>query len=335
MPTHPFFDEAADQSVVKATLVAKYFWSWAKVIIGQLKRPNARTNKLAYIDLFAGPGRYQDGTKSTPILILERAIADPDMRGRLITMFNDIDANHTASLQTAINGLPGVETLRYPPKVYNQEVGSDIVEMFEQMNMIPTFFFVDPWGYKGFSLRLINSVLKNWGSDCIFFFNYNRINMGLANPYVQEHMDALFGQTRAGQLRQILGSLPPDQRELTIVEELSQALKALGGEYVLPFRFRNENGTRTSHHLIFVSKHPLGYQIMKEIMAGESSSENQGVATFEYNPASSRQPLLFSLARPLDDLADDLLSRFAGRTLTMQQVYEQHNIGTPKTVFNI
>jgi hypothetical protein len=116
---------------------------------------------------------------------------------------------------------------------------------------------------------------------------------------------------------------------LTIVEELSQALKALGGEYVLPFRFRNENGTRTSHHLIFVSKHPLGYQIMKEIMAGESSSENQGVATFEYNPASSRQPLLFALARPLDDLADDLLSRFAGRTLTMQQVYEQHNIGTP------
>ncbi len=57
--------------------------------------------------------------------------------------------------------------------------------MFEQMNLVPTFFFVDPWGYKGLSLRLINSVLKNWGCDCIFFFNYTRINMGLENELVK------------------------------------------------------------------------------------------------------------------------------------------------------
>ena len=56
---------------------------------------------------------------------------------------------------------------------------------------------MDPWGYKGLSLRLINSVLRNWGSDCIIFFNYNRINMGLNNEFVREHMDALFGAERA------------------------------------------------------------------------------------------------------------------------------------------
>ena len=61
---------------------------------------------------------------------------------------------------------------------------------------MPTFFFVDPWGYKGLSLRLINSVLKDWGCDCVFFFNYNRINMGLGNDAVEKHMDALFGKER-------------------------------------------------------------------------------------------------------------------------------------------
>ena len=83
-------------------------------------------------------------------------------------------------------------------------MGEEIVKMFEEMSLVPTLFFVDPWGYKGLSLRLVNSVLKDWGCDCIFFFNYNRINMGLSNPFVKEHMNALFGEERAEEFRGIL-----------------------------------------------------------------------------------------------------------------------------------
>jgi hypothetical protein len=49
----------------------------------------------------------------------------------------------------------------------------------------------------------------------------------------------------------------------------------------------------------------------------------------EYNPADERQGLLFELARPLEDLEGMLLERFAGRTLTMVQVFDQHNVDTP------
>jgi hypothetical protein len=98
--------------------------------------------------------------------------------------------------------------------------------------------------------------------------------------------------------------LKPAERELTIVEELSEALQEMGGKYVLPFCFSNEKGTRTSHYLIFVSKHFKGYEIMKEVMAKESSSANQGISSFEYCPADARQPLLFELSRPLDELED-------------------------------
>jgi len=54
------------------------------------------------------------------------------------------------------------------------------------------FFLVDPRGYKGLSLGPINSVLQNWGRDCVFFFNYNRVNMGLSNETVREHMSSSF-----------------------------------------------------------------------------------------------------------------------------------------------
>jgi len=327
-----FFDESSDQSRVKAAIVAKYFDAWAGVMIGTQNRYK-KENKIAYIDLFAGPGRYQDGTQSTPLLVLEKAIQKPEIRDRLVTLFNDKDENNTGSLQRAIDELPEVRTLKYKPIVESNEVGEEIVKMFEQMNLVPTLFFVDPWGYKGLSLRLVNSVIKDWGCDCIFFFNYNRINMGLGNPMVREHMDCLFGAERASVLRRRLEPLPTRERELVIVEELCQALKELGPPYVLPFRFRNHKGTRVSHHLIFVSKGFKGYEIMKEIMAKESSSEEQDVASFEYNPADirqlPRQALLFRLSCPLDDLAGMLLKDFAGQTLTMRQIYEQHNVDRP------
>jgi hypothetical protein len=232
-------------------------------------------------------------------------------------------------LEAEIRSIPNIAELAHQPKVYREEVGDRIVTFFEEMHLVPTLFFVDPWGYKGLSLRLVNSVLKDWGCDCIFFFNYNRINMGLANPYVTEHLDALFGVERGQRLRAQLESLSPDDREIAIVERLAEALRDMGGRYVLPFRFKNEHGTRTKHHLIFISKNVRGYEIMKDIMASESSKTEQGVASFEYNPADQRNPILFELTRPLDELEGMLQEEFAGQRLKMQEVYARHHIGRP------
>lgn len=321
-----FFDEPREQSQIKARIVQKYFWAWANVIM-----PTAKThdNRIAYIDLFAGPGRYDDGTLSTPLLVLQKAIEDPNMRSMLVTLFNDRDAGSAGRLQKEIDALPGVSKLRHEPQVSNEVVGKKIAKKFEALRLVPTFFFVDPWGYKGLSLRLINSVLQNWGCDCIFFFNYNRVNMGLNNQSVKEHMDALLGKNRADDLRTELVRLRPAEREQLILEELSQSLKEMGAGYVLPFTFKNDSGTRTSHHLVFATKHFKGYEIMKEIMAKESSEQHQGVPSFEYSPASEKFPLLSELARPLDDLGNMLLNHFAGERITMEDVYIRHSVGRP------
>ncbi|HAX99435.1 MAG TPA: hypothetical protein DCY12_11250 [Candidatus Atribacteria bacterium] len=332
MATDSFFDEQKEQSLVKATIVAKYFYAWAKVIIGAQKRyPKRNSNKIAYIDLFAGPGRYRDGSQSTPLKILEIALEDPDIQERLVTLFNDKDEENARSLARAIQEIPNVKTLKHQPQVDNFEVGDQIVKKFETMSLVPTLFFVDPWGYKGLSLRLVNSVRKDWGCDCIFFFNYNRINMGLNNPFVKEHMDALFGEEKAEILRDQLTKQNPNEREFLIVEELCQSLKSYGSRYTLPFTFKDKKGNRTSHHLIFVSKNILGYEIMKEIMAKESSGGEQGVPSFAYNPADflPKQSLLFQLSRPLDDLQDILLQKFAGQKLSMIEIYQSHHVDTP------
>jgi three-Cys-motif partner protein len=279
------------------------------------------------MDLFAGPGKYKDDTPSTPLLVLQHAINDPRLRRMLVTVFNDKRPEFARSLEEVINSIPGIDTLKFRPRVKNEEVGQKIVDALKETRLIPTLLFVDPWGYKGLSVALIGSVLRNWGCDCIFFFNYNRVNAGLNNEFVREHMNDLFGEQRAEAIRQRLVGLLPEKREALIIEELSLALKEMGIVFVLPFTFKTEHGHRTSHHLIFASKHFKGYEIMKEIMAKESSEQDQGVSSFGYYPATKEHQLLFEFSRPLSDLEELLLANFAGQKLSMYEIYERHNIG--------
>lgn len=321
MQNQSFFEESKESSLVKTRIVEKYFWAWAKVIIPHAK---SRNSNIGYVDLFAGPGKYNDGSKSTPVLVLKKAIENEDMRNMLVSVFNDINPKFVQSLKTVINSIPDIDLLKNTPNFENTEVGVGWTLILEHVNGIPTLFFVDPWGYKGLSLELISSALKNWGCDCIFFFNYNRINMGINNPCVEECMDALFGTESAKKLRTKIWNMSSSERESVIVEEISKSLKSKGGEYVQSFRFKAADGERSNHYLIFVSKDQTGHKIMKDIMAGESTYSQHGVPSFEYNSADNKQLLLFN---PLDELAEMLLTEYAGRTMTMKQIYDDHNVG--------
>lgn len=317
-----FFQETKKQSIVKTEIVTEFFYTWARVVT-----PSARKygNRIAYIDLYAGPGRYENGNKSTPLRILEIAVKDSAFQNMLVTVFNDREPAHAKSLAKAVAETPGIEKLKYQPKFHNDEVGSEIADEFEKIKLVPTLFFLDPCGYKGLSLKLITSAIKNWGCDCIFFFNYNRINMGMTNDAVAEHMDVLFGKERADSLRKILPSFSPGKREKTIICELINALQDKGGQYVVPFCFKKDDGSKTSHYLIYVCKDFRGFEIMRSIMGKYSTSQNDGVPSFTFNPIEQTTPTLFSMTASIKDLEEELKNSFQGRTLSMGEIDKIHS----------
>jgi three-Cys-motif partner protein len=238
-----FYEAPEQQSIIKSELVTKYFGGWSTIM---LQHTRSHPPRIAYIDLFSGPGRFDDGTDSTPLKVLKIAINDKRLRTHLVTTFNDSNPEYTVQLQAAVDALPGIETLTYKPEVVNTEVGSEIVGMLRQTRLVPTLFFVDPWGYRGLSLDLIGNAIRSWGCDCIFFFNYNRINPGINNPFVVERMNELFGPERADVLRRQLSGAQPALRQETIINSLAEALREIGGKFVLPFEFKSAHGERTS-----------------------------------------------------------------------------------------
>lgn len=197
------------------------------------------------------------------------------------------------------------------------------------MSIVPTLFFVDPWGYKGVTLELLEAVLKDWGCDCIFFFNYNRINMCFTNPILNPRTNVIFGKDRAETMKKKVKSLNPKIREDYILSNLKEALKGIGGKYFLTFKFKDHNGTKTSHFLVFVSKSPLAYSIMKQIMAKESSYHIQGVPSYIYmpNPPDFSNDL-FPL-EPLKDLESELLQQYAGKSLSFKKLFENDHLDKP------
>src|SRR4051795_5147131 len=96
MAVDTFFDKATDKSIVKTRIVHEYFGAWFHVM-----KSKARSERLAYIDLYCGPGLYGDGLKSTPLLVLEQATTDEAMLNRLVTLFNDDNPDHVQSLEAA------------------------------------------------------------------------------------------------------------------------------------------------------------------------------------------------------------------------------------------
>lgn len=334
MQHEEFYEEPTAASIAKIKIVADYFSAWSKVILPHAKKQN--DSRVAFLDLFSGPGRYKDGTASTPLWILGSAVNNVDLRNHLVMHFNDVDTATATTLEHEIQSFPGVNQLRYQPTVTNFEVGREVAKSLSAARLIPTLFFIDPWGYKGLSLDLLGSAIQHWGCDCIFFFNYNRVNPGVSNPMVEELINDLFGAERADLLREKVSGTSGHIREMVILNEMLEAVREGGGSWVLPFTFRNRIGNRTSHHLIFISKHFRGFDIMKDVMAGVGRTTGEDFLGFEFNPAPSIQLGFldrFYREQQIELLEGWLLSHFSKRDVKMKDLYEEHELSRRGTVF--
>jgi hypothetical protein len=204
-----------------------------------------------------------------------------------------------------------------------------------KMSMIPTFSFIDPFGYKGLTYDLIQSLVKDWGCDCIFFFNYNRINSGITNPKIENHINNVFTTKVADRLRNKVKGMNSKNRELLIMDTVCEVFSNEGKNYVLPFRFVGDMRDATSHYLVFVSKNRRAYEIMKEIMVKLSTEKIDGVGSFSYIPNDDAQlKFIFDSEYSIDKLKSHLSHKYQGKHGSLVKLFHIDNIGTPYVLKN-
>lgn len=324
-----FFEGQEAQSRLKSDIVSKYFDAWTRI--------RCRCPQLSYVDFFCGPGAYCDGTDSTPLLVVRKTLSNPTLPAKLRLWFNDKNTEYVSALTKRLARCPGIETLVTPARVTSIDMadGRALAGLLDEMPSCPTFYFIDPFGYRGLTRALLQRLLRGEGAECLFFFNYRRINAALNNPVLGHHADNFFGAESARRLRDLVDGLDPELREHVVMDAVQDMVRSLGALVPLTFRIFSADCERTSHYLVFATKHFKGYETMREVMAKECIFLGQEVPLYEYNPAPPPEPdaqlVLWDDPQPdyFAPLRDDVLTRFASRTCTVREIFETHSLGQP------
>jgi three-Cys-motif partner protein len=331
MKESQFFEKQTLSSRIKAQIVSEYFPSYCKIIV----RAN-KPKEIRYIDLFAGPGFFEDGNPSTPILIGRHCKNDEFLRLNVKMIFND---NKFA--QTLENNFKK----EFPENCFskkphfgkgtvgeNKEITNFLTKSTHSndKNESPSLLFIDPFGYKGIETSVLAEFLKNWGNEIFIFVNTKRIHPALENEKFEELMLDLFPTT--------LENLKKDRRyKLTVPERLNLIIDSLGLEYntilsskvfYTAFKFQEEDSDATSHYILHLTKGARGYDLIKTTYNDFANVGTifDGINTYTFDAKKYGKEMreIFDLGDlNIDKLKDELTKKYAGKKLTSSDLFEK------------
>lgn len=293
--TNDFFDEQNEKSAIKTAIVSNFFSGYIPIISNRFQY----SQNIFYIDLFSGPGKYKDGTPSTPIKIfdvIEKASEkNPQLRSKIQFVFNDSDENYVEELQKNLSQHPLYNELTHKPHIHNKLADQVDLKQYTKAKD-PIFSFIDPFGYKCTSTQQIWNLIMNQGSDCIFFFNANRFLMDIAKDK-KDDFEPLFGKYYK-HLSEISDSNSKHPEKITnilklfsqnIIDNMPENLKV----FVLPFGFFFDDKAKQSHYLLFITKNHKAIKVMKSVMDKLHNDVSEETGHMVYKVQMVNQTSLF------------------------------------------
>lgn len=332
-----FFKTQTDSSRVKANLVSSYFPQYCSVI---LKKPQ---ETIWFMDLFSGPGKYEDGNWSTPLLVGELCAKNEALRQKVRFIFNDVLFNKEVEENFTEQFPEG--TFKFKPtfRNYNMEEDSKLIQHLKlppdpapkAKNPNPTVLFFDPFGYKAVDTATLTNFLRHWGNELFLFANIKRITAALDNDKFHDNVQRLFPTTYA-ELQQKKRTLPHAyQRTSLIIDTLIKEFKkALGdGLFSSAFKFMEEDSSGASHFILHFTKHHRGYELIKQVFYEWNNTgatlEGDGTFTFDakaLNNGGRAQALFAPNDINLLNLANDLANTFQGKRLSARALFDEHHV---------
>jgi len=327
--TDTFFKEKRHTSEIKSEILVKYFKFWGGILLyGQRYKP---IKEVLYIDLYSGPGYYGSNSEpSTPIKILnsiyESTNSPFNLNIAVKTFFNDEKKSMIESLGKNILGLPFYNDLVHKPTLLNKPASKELLQSLIQQK-IPALTFIDPFGYT-YSLEMLLSAVRDWGSDLFMLFNMNRIRAAINNPNVEHLMNEIF-QNNLSAIREFYAiEKKPRKREEFILNCFEKLFKDKG-YFIFKFKINFPDKDQTSHYLYLVSKVKLAYFKIKDIMKQYSDIQPDGVPMFAANSVTS--PIFygnmhkFSMEN-LEEVLKANIINFVGKSI--EEVYEEYSFDT-------
>ncbi len=171
---------------VKHLLLEQYLGGWLR-ILGQ------RNKKLFIMDGFAGRGEYVDGSEGSPTIILRRSlelISEQNI-SQVICGFVEKNADNFANLRSVVERIkPSDHRISVLTPSEFEEVASDAITWLRRSPM-PSFWFIDPFGFTGMSFDTIRSIMSLDRSEVFITLMTRDMNRFLTRVDMEDVYDQL------------------------------------------------------------------------------------------------------------------------------------------------
>ncbi len=320
---------ACPHTLAKHRILDAYLKRWLPILDRNAQKIGRSKQRLLYVDGFAGAGEYEGGIPGSPQIAIDVVVnhahrfACP-IEVRFIEKRSD-RASHLRQLikdkKAKLVDVPG--TLRIVDPVEG-DCEEEILRLIQETDakgheLGPAFFFLDQFGYSSFSMTLIETILRHDVCETFSYLNWNLLHPFMTDPTKHVGISKAFGGDEWREVLELTG--PAIERRFR--EVYLNALRARGGaKYAYSFAMRGPDH-RVIYWLFFCTNKLRGLEEMKRAM---SSVDRSGGFEFSDKFAGDSS----SLFEYTDSqLADDLSQQLAGRTLSVEELYEYALVNTP------
>jgi three-Cys-motif partner protein len=315
--------EYREHTRVKHILLEKYLVAWIPI----LGKYNTRA---CYFDGFAGRGEYIDEETDnviqvgSPLIALRVADRLSKHFGKVICFFIEKDKDNFKNLEEvlerekpSIKNWHKIEVIKQNDEFAN--VASGIFQYLEEEKntLVPSFFFLDPFGFSGIPFSIIEKILFNPKTEVFFTFMVRDIARFIRLRELEDTFNGLFGTDKWK------GTIESSQKpEIALINLYREQLHNVANvKYSWPFRVCTSERVHTLYYLLHVTNHYKGHSIMKGIMFNQSGQGN--FAYLGPQDITARSQMKMFDVNSVEDLKEYLLDRFKGQTTSYNEIQEK------------
>lgn len=300
-----------DHTRAKHAILKRYLDAWIPILsFGGFPR-------IVFIDGYAGPGVYDDGSDGSPVIALKAYLDQAaSITAEVVFHFVETDEKRAAKLREVVADLLAVNALaqRLSVRIHSgrgfEDVYNETIHPTLNSN-VPVFAFIDPFGWK-ISMATIGRIMSLGRSEVFVNFMFEEVNRFLAHPDQIDNFDSLFGGGAWRRITELAGSV----RREAIRDTFRDGLRTIGkAQYVRHFEMRNRR-SQTDYYLFFATRSLKGLKKMKESMWKADPG-----GAFVFSDATSRnQMVLFDHAVDHGRLRKEIAERFGGAIYSVGEV---------------
>ena len=301
-----------NHTLAKHEILKEYLKAWIPIL-------GRTSNRIIFLDGFAGPGIYKGGEEGSPIIAIQTAISHSMLRFVPEIRFAFIESDRERS--KILDQMIRQKFPNLPSNVHVQVIPGDFVQSLTETldgiedngkNLAPTLAFIDPFGYSEIPFELIARILRYPRCELFLTFMSGFINRFLHDTEKENAVDRLYGTKAWRDARNIDNT---DTRLNFLLDLYVAQLNTIGIRFVRPFKMMNSS-RKTIYDLVFATKHHKGMDAMKKAMLTVVSN---GTYTFS-DKTDTKQTYIVDYGKEshwIEDASASIFKRFQGKQVPL------------------